>query len=222
VSIDRVGALPRPHAVVFDWDSTLVDNWGAIARALDLTFVAMGHVPWTEDEVRARAKKSLRDTFPELFGDRTDEATRLFYDGFGAVHLETLRALEGSLDVLERLRMLAVPTAVVSNKAGGYLRREAEHLGWDRYFHRIVGATDAPRDKPAPDPVHMALEGTGVAAGPAVWFVGDSAVDLACAHAAGCTAVLLHPEDPHPEDLSAHPPAIHLPGCLALLRQLDD
>ncbi|HEY9569284.1 MAG TPA: HAD family hydrolase [Thalassobaculum sp.] len=214
--------LPRPRAVLFDWDSTLVDNWGAIARALEGTFLAMGHAPWNEDQVRARAKKSLRDTFPTLFGSRSDEATRMFYSGFEAVHLETLKALEGATEILERLAALGIPTAVVSNKSGSYLRREAAHLGWDRYFHRIVGATDAPRDKPAPDPVYMALEGTGIAAGPDVWFVGDSAVDLACAHAAGCTAVLVHPEDPHPEDVTVHPPAVHLPGCLALLRQLHD
>lgn len=214
--------LPRPRAVLFDWDSTLVDNWGAIARALETTFVAMGHPPWTEDEVRARAKKSLRDTFPSLFGDRSDEATRLFYDGFESVHLQTLRALDGATELLDRLTALGIPTAVVSNKSGGYLRREAAHLGWDRYFHRIIGATDAPRDKPAPDPVHMALDGSGVAAGPEVWFVGDSAVDLACAHAAGCTAVLLHPDSPHPEDVTIHPPAAHLPGCVDLLRHLND
>ena len=215
-------ALRRPRAVVFDWDSTLVDNWGGIARALDQTFRAMGRVPWSEDEVRANAKKSLRDTFPTLFGERSDEATKLFYTGFEAVHLETLRALDGATEILEALRGRGVPMAVVSNKNGGYLRREAAHLGWDRYFHRIVGATDAPRDKPAPDPVHMALEGTGVAAGPDVWFVGDSAIDLACAHAAGCTAVLVHPEDPHPEDVTVHPPAAHLSGCRALLLRLHD
>ena len=215
-------ALPRPRAVVFDWDSTLVDNWGAITRALERTFLTMGHVPWTEDEVRARAKKSLRDTFPDLFGDRSDEATRLFYDGFEAVHLETLRPLEGAGDLLEGLAARGIPTAIVSNKNGGYLRREATHLGWDRYFHRVIGATDAPRDKPSPDPVFMALDGSGIAAGPDVWFVGDSAVDLACAHAAGCIPVLVHPDDPHPEDLTRHPPAIHLPGCLALLMQLHD
>ena len=28
-------ALGRPTAVLFDWDSTLVDNWGAIAKAMD-------------------------------------------------------------------------------------------------------------------------------------------------------------------------------------------
>src|SRR3546814_4969671 len=81
----------------------------------------------------------------------------MFYSGFEAVHLETLKALEGATEILERLAALGIPTAVVSNKSGSYLRREAAHLGWDRYFHRIVGATDAPRDKPAPDPVYMAL-----------------------------------------------------------------
>lgn len=222
MNLDRLAVLPRPRAVVFDWDSTLVDNWGAITRALELTFVAMGRVPWSGDEVRTRAKKSLRDTFPVLFGDRSDEATRLFYDGFESVHLDTLRVLDGAGDVLERLAGLGIPAAVVSNKSGGYLRREAAHLGWDRFFHRIVGATDAALDKPAPDPVHMALDGTGIGAGPTVWFVGDSAVDMACAHATGCTAVLLHPESPPPEDLSLHPPAVQLSGCLALLRHLHD
>ncbi|EDP63614.1 HAD-superfamily hydrolase, subfamily IA, variant 1 [alpha proteobacterium BAL199] len=214
--------LPTPRAVIFDWDSTLVDNWGAITRALERTFTIMGQVPWTEMEVRARAKKSLRDTFPGLFGDRAEEATREFYAGFEAVHLETLIILEGASDLLDGLATRGIPTAVVSNKSGGYLRREAAHLGWDRYFHRIVGANDAPRDKPAPDPVHMALDGTGIAAGADVWFVGDSAVDLACAHAAGCTAVLIHPDNPHPEDMSLHPPAMHLAGCRELLLQLQD
>ena len=214
--------LRAPRAVVFDWDSTLVDNWGGITRALERTFVAMGRAPWTELEVRANAKLSLRDTFPTMFGERCEEATRLFYSGFEAVHLETLRALDGAPDILDALLARGIPAAVVSNKSGGFLRREAAHLGWDRYFHRIIGATDAPRDKPAPDPVHLALDGTGVAAGPDVWFVGGSAVDLACAHAAGCTAVLIHPDNPHPENVSIHPPAVHLDGCRALLLQLHD
>ena len=37
---------------------------------------------------------------------------------------------------------------------------ESNKLGWDRYFEGyLVGATDAPRDKPATDPIFMALEG---------------------------------------------------------------
>lgn len=212
--------LPRPDAVLFDWDSTLVDNWGGIAKAMSITFTEYGLDPWSEDQVRANAKHSMRDSFPKLFGARWEDASKLFYDSFAAVHLDTLRPLPGSAELLDALTAEGVPMGVVSNKTGSYLRLEADHLGWTRYFHRLVGAQDAAHDKPAPDPIHMALDGTGVTAGEKVWFVGDSAVDLVCAHAAGCVPVLLHPDDPHPEDLTAHPPAAHLFDCSALLGEL--
>jgi phosphoglycolate phosphatase len=215
-----VSGLPVPKAVLFDWDSTLVDNWGGITRAMAVVFETHGLDAWDEPTVRANAKKSMRDSFPALFGDRWEEAASLFYESFAAVHLETLRPLDGAVDLLQCLRDTGVPLGVVSNKNGAFLRSEVTHLGWAPLFHRIVGATDAPNDKPATDPVHMALEGTGVAAGAEVWFVGDSAVDLACAHASGCVPVLLHPDDPHPEDLSGHPPALHVAGCTELLAQL--
>lgn len=212
--------LPRPDAVLFDWDSTLVDNWGGIARALAITFDAHDIEPWSEDQVRANAKHSMRDSFPKLFGERWEAAAQLFYDSFAEIHLDTLRPLPGAVDLLDALAADGVPMGVVSNKNGTYLRAEAGHLGWNKYFHKVVGAQDAARDKPAPDPVHLALDGTGVGAGGGVWFVGDSAVDLACAHGTGCVAVLLHPDDPHPEDLSAHPPAAHLFDCSALRNAL--
>lgn len=212
--------LPRPDAVLFDWDSTLVDNWGGITRALAITFRDYGLDPWDEDQVRANAKHSMRDSFPRLFGDSWEDASKRFYESFAAVHLETLRPLPGAVELLDALAEDGVPMGVVSNKSGTYLRLEAGHLGWTGYFHRILGSQDAPRDKPAADPVHLALAGTGVTAGPGVWFVGDSAVDLACAHAAGCVPVLLHPEDPHPEDLSDCPPAMRLFDCYALLGAL--
>lgn len=218
---DSAGNLPKPRAVLFDWDSTLIDNWGAITGALAVVFVAMGHVPWSEAEVRANAKLSMRDTFPKLFGERAEEAGQLFYTAFARDHLATVAPLPGAFDLLDHLHRSGVPMALVSNKNGKYLRAEALHLGWEGMFHRLVGATDAPRDKPEPDAVLMALDGTGLAPTDDVWFVGDSAVDLLCAHRSGCVPILLHPEDPHPEDLSAAPPRMHLPGCRELLQRLS-
>ena len=71
------------------------------------------------------------------------------------------------------------------------LRREVARLGWSGYFGSIVGAGDAPADKPACEPVHLALAPSGVPAGAEVWFVGDTAVDIECARNTGCVAVLL-------------------------------
>ena len=35
-----------PKAIIFDWDSTLIDNWQSIANALNATLIEMGKAPW--------------------------------------------------------------------------------------------------------------------------------------------------------------------------------
>ena len=80
---------------------------------------------------------------------------------------------------------------MVSNKTGPVLRREAAHLGWTGYFARLVGAGDAAADKPDAAPVDLALDGSGIVCGDAVWYVGDTAIDMECAANAGCVGVLL-------------------------------
>ncbi len=183
--------LPLPKAAIFDWDNTLVDTWGVIHDSLNAALVHMGHAPWTPDETRARVRRALRELFPELFGDRWQEAQEVFYRTFHAIHLERLEVMEGAVALIELLAARGVWLGVVSNKNGENLRKEVAHLGWDRYFRRVVGANDCPRDKPAPDPVYRALEGSGVAAGREVWFVGDTSTDIECAWNAGCVPILL-------------------------------
>ena len=45
--------LPRPAAIVWDWDNTLVDGWAAIAAGLNAAFAAFGLPGWTVEEVKA-------------------------------------------------------------------------------------------------------------------------------------------------------------------------
>lgn len=210
--------IAPPQAIVFDWDNTLIDSWHTIHHALAVTFRTMGQEPWTLEEARARVRQSARDTFPALFGDRAGEATEIFYKTYESDHLATLRPIEGAAAILETLAEgEGLHLAVVSNKAGYLLRREAEHLGWDRFFGRVVGATDAPRDKPAREPVDMALEGSGVAAGPQVWFVGDTDIDMHCAAAATCTAVLIRAEPPLAGEFVDGAPHLHVRSYDALI-----
>ena len=112
--------------------------------------------------------------------------------------------------------------AVVSNKQGYLLRREARHLGWDRVFHSLVGATDAELDKPAREAVTLALAESGVGLGPEVWFVGDTDVDMACAHNCGCTAVLLRTEAPRAGEFPDCAPTVHLGEPAQLREKLSD
>jgi phosphoglycolate phosphatase len=206
----------RPRALLFDWDNTLVDSWPVIHDALQQTLTAMGHPPWTLEESKARVRLSLRDSFPALFGTRWEEARQIYLDAFLATHLERLAALPGAVELLEHLQAAGFYLGVVSNKTGPVLRREAERLGWSRYFGRLVGATDAAADKPDPAPIFMALEGSGIVAGPEVWYIGDTAVDMECALNAGCRPVLVGPAKPVDAEFASHQPHLVFDDCSAL------
>lgn len=187
--------LPPPRAIIFDWDNTLVNAWPAIHDALNTTLAAMGQPTWSLEETRTGVRKSLRDSFPEMFGARWVDARKIFYDRFAEVHLDHLVPLEGTTEGLAWLAEKGLYLGVVSNKAGTYLREEVERLGWDRFFGKVVGATDAEFDKPDPAPVEMVLDGSGIGPGPEVWFVGDAAIDVQCALNSGLTPVIFCHED---------------------------
>ncbi len=209
----------RPEAVLFDWDGTLVDSWPVIHESMNLALSAMGRAPWSLDETRERARHSLRDAFPGIFGDRWEEARDLFHGHYRSLHLSRLAVIDGAEDLVAAFHGLGCRLGVVSNKSGRHLRAESEHLGWGRFFGaRLVGAGDAERDKPAVEPVLMALDGTGIAPSGAVWFVGDTWVDMACATAAGCRSVLVGDADPAGDEFAPHRPDAHFPSSRELLR----
>jgi phosphoglycolate phosphatase len=181
--------LTRPKAILFDWDNTLVNTWPVIHAALHKTFVEMGREPWPIEVVKQRVARSMRDSFPTIFGNDWQKAGEIYQEHFRSTHLQNLEALPGASDMLAWLSKQPVYVAVVSNKKGVNLRAEAEHIGWSPYFRKVVGASDTANDKPSADPVLAALKDSGIAAGRDVWFIGDSAIDMECAHATGCVPV---------------------------------
>ncbi len=210
----------RPRAVLFDWDNTLVDTWPTIVECYDTTFRALGRTPWTAAEVQERAHGSLREVFPGLFGAEAGRAEQVFYDTFHRIHLARLAALPGAEDLLAHCGELGCYVAIVSNKVGDNLRTELAHLGWGRWVRRAVGAKDCARDKPAPDPIFKALDGTGIAPDETVWMVGDSLADLRCAHAAGCLPVLVGGPEALPGPMLDHPPRLRARNCNDLVALL--
>ncbi len=214
------GSLSRPRAVLFDWDNTLVDSWPTIADALNTTLAAFGHAPWTMAEVKTRVRHSMRDSFPKLFGDAWEAAGQVFYERYRQIHVEKLTPIAGAGDMLAELAEAGIYLAVVSNKKGEFLRREADHLGWARHFGRLVGALDAARDKPALDPVLLALGDSGIAPGVDVWIAGDADIDMECARNSACVPILVRDTPPEAGEFPSHPPAQHFSDCRALSKAL--
>ena len=209
----------RPRAIVWDWDNTLVDGWPAIQAGLNAAFRDAGLPEWTLEEVRARVRHSLRDSFPSLFGDRWEHARDIFYAAVRATHLAVLRPMPGT-EALLRQAALVAPMAVLSNKSGPLLRAEAAHLGWAPLFRSLIGAGDGAADKPDPRPMRVACAACGVPAGADVWYVGDNALDMDAARRAGCVPVLLG-DAAHDGGPAASDPAHHFLSAAQMTNALS-
>lgn len=217
---DELALIRRPRAILFDWDNTLVDTWATIHEALNFLMRAMEKPAWSLAETMERTRLSLRDAFPPLFGERWEEAREIYLGRFREIHLDRLSPLPGREAMLRALAQQEMFLGVVSNKTGELLRREVARLGWSELFGSIVGAGDAPADKPACEPVHLALSPSGVPAGEEVWFVGDTAIDMECARNSGCIAVLLDNGAP-PAEFSRFAPQLAFADETSLFRSLE-
>ena len=207
----------RPTTLLYDWDNTLADGWAGIAAALNAVFSAFAMPHWTVADTRARVRVSLRDSFPAMFGAEWERARDIFYATLEDAHLRHVVPMPGAAEALAA--GAAWPQGVVSNKAGRFLRAEVAHLGWAGHFGAVVGAGDAAADKPDPAPILLALDRLGQSAGRSVWYLGDTALDMAAARAAGVTAVLVG-DASHDGGIDRARPDLHFPSAHALAARL--
>lgn len=206
-----------PTVLLYDWDNTLVDGWAGITAALNAVFAAFDKPLWTVEDTRNRVRVSLRESFPVMFGDAWERARDLFYGTLRDQHLDHVQPMPGAAEALRAGARW--PQGVVSNKAGDFLRREVVHLGWSGHFGPVIGAGDAVADKPDPAPIFLALQQLGCAPGPSVWYLGDTALDMQAARAAGVTAVLVG-DAAHDGGVARAAPHRHFTSAFTLAAQL--
>jgi phosphoglycolate phosphatase len=152
-----------------------------------------------------------------MFGAEWQRAMAVFHAAMQEGHLDHVRPMPGIEAALEAGR--GWRQGVVSNKDGPYLRAEAAHLGWTDRFGAIVGAGDAVADKPDAAPILLALERMDVALAPDVWYLGDAAIDMQAARAAGVTGVLIG-DAAHDGGVARAAPDLHFPSAEALAAAL--
>jgi len=212
-----VPAYSRPSLLLYDWDNTLVDGWAGITAALNAAFDAFSLPHWTVQNTRERARVSMRESFPKLFGPDWQRARDVFLASLAEQHLDHVRPMDGAAELL----VAGGPwtQGVVSNKTGRFLRAEVTHLGWEGHFATVVGAGDAKADKPDPASILLALANLETAANPTVWYLGDTASDMQAARAAGITAVLVG-DASHDGGVANAAPDIHFDSAYALAATL--
>ncbi|MDY0028547.1 MAG: HAD family hydrolase [Pseudobdellovibrionaceae bacterium] len=183
--------LPEPDAIFFDWDGTLADGLPLIKSGYDYMTARLGLPEFTLDDVKGFMRRSSRDLFPQLFGNRAEEAKNLFYEFVRGRYLSFFSPIDGAEALLQSMRDSEIPAALISNKNHDLLVSELQEHGWDLYFSCIVGAGKAERDKPEADPLVMARDMAGLSDAHVIWYVGDSETDMVAALAAGMVPVFV-------------------------------
>ena len=184
--------LPQPKAVIFDWDNTLVDTWPLIQISIDNTMEAMGQEAWGLQRVKDNVHKSMRESFPEIFGNNWQAAGEIYKNTYRSIHLDKLRFLPNALNLINALEELKILQFVVSNKIGVTLRKEAAKLEVDKKFFALIGSMDSKADKPSAEPVDIALMGSDLdPKKDEIWFVGDTIADVECAYNSGCRPIVI-------------------------------
>jgi HAD superfamily hydrolase (TIGR01509 family) len=173
----------KPAGVLFDVDGTLLDTvylhtvswWEALRQA--------GHdVPMAEIH-RAVGMGSDR-LLQHLLGperDRdADERLRDAHDNLFAGYWDRLRPLPGAADLLRACAARGLRVVLASSAGERELAALRAALDADDVVATATSSGDAPRSKPAPDIVAVALERAGL--DPArVVFVGDAVWDVVAA-----------------------------------------
>jgi len=178
--------------LVFDLDGTLVDSSRDLASATNaaLEEVAPGHPPIPLEVVRSfvgeGARLLIERSLRHASIDRSpDDVLPVFLECYSARLLETTALYPGVAEALDRLSGQAL--AVLTNKPGPFSRRILEGLGVAPRFARIWGAGDVPARKPDPAGLKRLVDELKATPG-TTWMIGDSAIDMRTARAAGVRA----------------------------------
>ena len=184
-----LGALPRPAAVVFDLDGTLVDTVETRIGAWIETFEEIGTpidrdtlVPLIGLDGRRLAREIAALAGQPIDFDRSeaiDKRSGEIYERRNAdpTPLPGVRELIGAIEAAD------LPWSIATTSRKDQVGTSVDALGLDRE-PRIVDASHVKHAKPEPDLVLRAAEVLDVDPG-RCWYIGDSTWDMVAAAAAG-------------------------------------
>ena len=169
------------RAVLFDWDGTLVNSYGADSRAYLAMFQALG-VDWGLDDLARHYSPNWYRVYCAARLPRVhwDEADRIWTRAY---RRENPRLMPGAKRII-RLLQRNFALGIVTSGNRPRVRKQLRDFALADCFSTCVCCEDAPRRKPHPAPLRLALERMGFAPGECV-YVGDTAEDIEMSRRAG-------------------------------------
>jgi HAD superfamily hydrolase (TIGR01662 family) len=188
--------------VFFDWDGTLLNSFEADANAYAYMFGALG-LSWSLEELLRHYSPNWHRVYRAAGLPRAkwEEADWLWRQGY---RKQKTRLQPGARQVLRTLDR-RFKLAIVSSGSRARVRRQLREHEVSRMFLTKVCSEDAPRRKPHPAPMRMALQRLSAPPKASV-YVGDAPEDIEMAHRAGVRAIGVLGGSAVPERLRAASP----------------
>lgn len=170
-------------AVLFDLDGVLIDSYQVWFALLNGARAHWNYPAISAEGFHAAWGQGLLADREGFFPRQSLEELEAFYHAHFKDHLVHLQTAPEVPAVFSDLARCGLPSAVITNTPNPLARELVERAGGTPDL--VVGGTDVPRAKPAPDMVFYAADRLGVDVTRAL-VVGDSAFDRDAARAAGC------------------------------------
>jgi phosphoglycolate phosphatase len=193
-------------AVLFDFDGTLADSYAGIAASVNHVRAAHRLPPMTADDVRRHVGRGVEYLLSKLIPDHDPAGdVALYREHHPTVMRQGTRLLPGAVEALTAAKAAGCRTAICSNKKRPFTVELVRHLRLDGFVDAVLGPEDVAAPKPAPDMLTAALLRLGVPAARAL-FVGDMAIDVQTARAAGTAVFVVATGSDEPATLRAAGP----------------
>jgi len=185
-------------AVVFDLDGTLADTTPDIAAALNRTLERRGLRPLPEAVVHGMtgygAGELVRRAFAAagepLDDDSVAEQTRRYLAAYEERPVERSVVHGDAQEALAALAARGAALGVCTNKDTELAWTVLRRLGLAEHLRAVVGPDAVPRRKPDPGHLQAVLDALEAPAEAAV-YVGDNAIDVRTAAAAGVRCAIV-------------------------------
>ena len=186
--------------VLFDWDGTLLNSFDADANAYAHMFGALG-MTWSIAELKRHYSPNWHSRV-----SRGGVASGQMGSARGGPALAAILPMQkprlqpGAMRVLAGALDRRFKLALVSSGSRSRVRRQLREHDVSAMFLAKVCSEDAPRRKPHPAPMRLALEKLRALPHASV-YVGDAPEDVEMAHRAGMRAIGVLGGSPVPERL---------------------
>ena len=178
--------------VLFDFDGTIMDTNDVIIGSWQHVYRTLrggkeGDLEYILSTFGEPLEYSMKKSFPEV---PKEEAVQIYRDWHHEKFLDMIKIFPGVTEMLKEVKSRGYKTGIATSRLRKTLHMGLEKYDLFKYFDAIVAVEDIEEGKPAPDTIFKVLGKLDSKPETAI-MVGDSRLDILCAHNAGVPSVLV-------------------------------